>query len=82
MRVKSTRLGWDGFKRRYEGDEFDISDAKYEEGDNIPKGKSAGDVKAFSSNWMEVVEEEIRAIPKKSKPYGKARQESINTEVL
>jgi len=84
MRVKATRLGWDGFKRRYEGDEFEINDSKYVDGDKIPKGKIVGDVKAFSPSWMEVVIEEeiVRPEPKKSKTYRSSKVERIDTEVL
>jgi hypothetical protein len=47
MKVRATKLGFDGLRRQRPGDEFEIPDE--------PKGPD-GMPKLFSKNWMEVVE--------------------------
>lgn len=57
MLVRATQTGHYGDKLRAPGEEFEISDDAYTEADKeagkISGGKEVGDIKAFSTRWME-----------------------------
>ena len=64
MKVRAKTMYFDGKKRQRPGSVFEISDDRWSQGDKIPNGKKVGDLKAFSSSSMELVDEKTPVIKK------------------
>ena len=76
MKVRVTRLLFDGMKRRRPGEIIEISNDRWKAGENIPSNRKVGDVKAFSPSSMEVIDENVPSSINKKVSTSEAKKHS------
>jgi hypothetical protein len=82
MKVRATKLYFDGHQRQRPGSVFEINNDKWKQGDRIPEGKKIGDYKYLSTACMEIVDDKIPSVSLRREVISSSGPKTSEREVI